>query len=136
MVKITTYTTTTPWVTAVRALKADILSLTSLEVGLFGWMMAYRVGIWGYRLEMNTWVYWWMMQLGMVLGLDRGAGVLVLDPQRDQGPLCLTVNPQTPIMTHPVTTAVPSLRFFTVSRLLAWFGLAALASISTASIIG
>ena len=41
--------------TIVRAVKADILSLTAFEVGLFGWMIAYQVGIWGYKLEMNTW---------------------------------------------------------------------------------
>ncbi|KAL8646752.1 MAG: hypothetical protein Q9226_006729 [Calogaya cf. arnoldii] len=57
--------------TMIRALKADILSLTSFEIGLFGWMIAYQVGIWGYRLEMNTWVYWWMMQVGMFFGFGR-----------------------------------------------------------------
>jgi hypothetical protein len=54
--------------TIIRAAKADILSLTSFEVGLFGWMVAYQVGIWNYRLMMTTWVYWWMMQVGMLLG--------------------------------------------------------------------
>jgi hypothetical protein len=54
--------------TVVRAAKADILSLTAFEVGLFGWMVAYQAGIWNYRLEMNTWVYWWMMQVGMFIG--------------------------------------------------------------------
>lgn len=37
--------------TVVRAAKADILSLTSFELGLFGWMIAYQVGIWNYRLS-------------------------------------------------------------------------------------
>lgn len=54
--------------TLVRAAKADILSLTAFEIGLFGWMVAYQVGIWNYRLSMNTWTYWWMMQVGMFLG--------------------------------------------------------------------
>ena len=54
--------------TIVRAAKADILSLTAFEIGLFGWMVAYQVGIWNYRLQMATWVYWWMMQVGMFLG--------------------------------------------------------------------
>ena len=54
-----------------RALKADILSLTAFEIGLFGWMIIYQVGIWGYRLEMNTWVYWWMMQVCEILTLSR-----------------------------------------------------------------
>jgi len=51
-----------------RAAKADILSLTSFEIGCFGWMVAFQVGIFGYRLSMATWTYWWMMQIGMVLG--------------------------------------------------------------------
>lgn len=51
-----------------RAAKADILSLTSFEVGAFGWMVAYQVGIWGYRLSMTSWTYWWMMQVGMMFG--------------------------------------------------------------------
>ena len=52
----------------VRAAKADILSLTSFEIGLFGWMIIYQVGIWNYRLAMDTWTYWWMMQVGMAFG--------------------------------------------------------------------
>lgn len=50
-----------------RAAKADILSLTFFEIGLFGWMVIYQVGIWGYRLSMDTWVYWWMMQVSCFL---------------------------------------------------------------------
>jgi hypothetical protein len=79
--------------TLIRAAKADILSLTAFEIGLFGWMVAYQVGIWNYRLEMNTWVcqttvfnyflskltqlqlYWWMMQVGMFLGFWTAAPV-------------------------------------------------------------
>jgi len=52
----------------VRAAKADVLSLTAFEVGLFGWMAIYQVGIWEWRLGMVTTVYWWMMQVGMGLG--------------------------------------------------------------------
>ncbi|KAI6826352.1 hypothetical protein KC340_g11722 [Hortaea werneckii] len=51
-----------------RAAKADILSLTSFEIGCFGWMVAFQVGIFGYKLSMATWTYWWMMQIGIVLG--------------------------------------------------------------------
>jgi len=58
-----------------RAIKADVLSLTSFEIGAFGWMVAYQVGIWGYRLEMTTWTYWWMMQVGMVMGFATAAPV-------------------------------------------------------------
>jgi hypothetical protein len=49
--------------TLVRAAKADILSLTAFELGLFGWMIAYQVGIWNYRLQTNSFVYWWQMQV-------------------------------------------------------------------------
>jgi hypothetical protein len=51
-----------------RAAKADVLSLTFFEIGAFGWMVAYQVGIWDYRLEMTTWTYWWQMQVAMFLG--------------------------------------------------------------------
>lgn len=61
--------------TLVRAAKADILSLTSFELGLFGWMVAYQVGIWNYQLETNTWTYWWMMQVGMIFGFFTSAPV-------------------------------------------------------------
>jgi hypothetical protein len=46
-----------------RAAKADFLSLVFFEVGLFGWMIIFEVAIWNYMLEMNTWTYWWMMQV-------------------------------------------------------------------------
>jgi len=52
----------------IRAAKADIASLTTFEIGLFGWMAAYQIGIWRWRLGVVTTVYWWMMQVGMVLG--------------------------------------------------------------------
>ena len=52
----------------VRAAKADIASLTAFEIGLFGWMAAYQIGIWNWRLGVVTTVYWWMMQVGMILG--------------------------------------------------------------------
>ena len=58
-----------------RAAKADVLSLTSFEVGAFGWMVAFQVGIWSYGLEMGTWTYWWMMQVGMVLGFGTAVPV-------------------------------------------------------------
>jgi Domain of unknown function (DUF4396) len=40
-----------------RAAKADILSLTFFEIGLFGWMVIFQVAIWP-DLEMTTWLYW------------------------------------------------------------------------------
>lgn len=47
--------------TLIRALKADVLSLTSFEIGLFGWMAAFQAGIWDYRLPTVSTTYWWMM---------------------------------------------------------------------------
>lgn len=58
------YGPTTIW----RALKADFLSLTSFQVGLYGWMAIYQIAIWNYSLEIDNVVYWWMMQVGMFLG--------------------------------------------------------------------
>ena len=46
-----------------RALKADILSLTAFQVGLYGWMTIYQIAIWDYKLEIPNVVYWWMMQV-------------------------------------------------------------------------
>lgn len=46
-----------------RALKADFLSLTAFQVGLYGWMAIYQVAIWNFNLEMDNVVYWWMMQV-------------------------------------------------------------------------
>jgi len=51
-----------------RAAKADFLSLTSFELGLFAWMAIFQVAIFDWKLEMNTATYWWMMQIGMFLG--------------------------------------------------------------------
>ncbi|KAK5149850.1 hypothetical protein LTS14_010565 [Recurvomyces mirabilis] len=50
-----------------RAAKADFLSLTFFEVGLFGWMAIFQIAIFRWKLEMNTVTYWWMMQIGMFL---------------------------------------------------------------------
>jgi len=49
--------------------KADILSLTSFELGLFGWMVIYQVAIWDYNLKITTYTYWWMMQVGFFISL-------------------------------------------------------------------
>ena len=51
------------------AAKADVLSLTAFEVGLFGWMalMAF-VFFPGPHLHPDTAAYWFLMQVGMALG--------------------------------------------------------------------
>lgn len=54
------------WKTIVRAAKADILSLTFFEIGLFGWMAIFDILIFDRKLEMNTAIYWFMMQVSSV----------------------------------------------------------------------
>ncbi len=50
------------------AIKADTLSLTAFEIGLFGWM-ALTYFVWFHpHLEPNDPTYWFMMQVGMALG--------------------------------------------------------------------
>ncbi len=51
---------------SVEAAKADVLSLTAFEVGLFGWMalMAF-VFFPDPHLHPNTAAYWFLMQIGM-----------------------------------------------------------------------
>lgn len=52
------------------AAKADFISLTFFEIGLFGWMalMAFVLFPAPHRLMPNSVAYWFLMQLGMVLG--------------------------------------------------------------------
>jgi hypothetical protein len=51
------------WKTIVRSIKADFLSLTFFEVGLFGWMAIFDLLIFDQKLGMNTATYWFMMQV-------------------------------------------------------------------------
>ena len=53
----------------VEAAKADILSLTAFEIGLFGWMALMTFVFFpGGSVQPDSPVYWFMMQLGMILG--------------------------------------------------------------------
>ena len=54
----------------VAAAKADVLSLTAFEVGLFGWMalMAFVFFPAPHHLRPNSAAYWFLMQVGMGLG--------------------------------------------------------------------
>lgn len=52
------------WKTVVRSAKADFLSLTFFEIGLFGWMAIFDLVIFDQKLRMNTMTYWFMMQVG------------------------------------------------------------------------
>ena len=52
----------------IAAIKADTLSLTAFEVGLFGWMLLMRFVFFNPPLHPDEASYWFMMQIGMVLG--------------------------------------------------------------------
>ncbi len=52
----------------VAALKADALSLTAFEIGLFGWMIFMQLVLFPAHLHPDQPVYWLMMQIGMLLG--------------------------------------------------------------------
>jgi hypothetical protein len=52
------------------AAKADVISLTAFEVGLFGWMavMAFVLFPAPHRLMPNAAAFWFLMQIGMIIG--------------------------------------------------------------------
>ena len=51
------------------ALKADTLSILAFEIGLFGWMaLTYFVLFPNPHLKANQPLYWFMMQIGMIIG--------------------------------------------------------------------
>lgn len=50
------------------AIKSDTLSVLSFEVGLFGWMALMHSVIWTPPLPIDSSSYWFMMQIGMLLG--------------------------------------------------------------------
>ncbi len=54
----------------VAAAKADVLSLTAFEVGLFGWMMLMSFVFFPapHHLPADSPVYWFLMQVGMIIG--------------------------------------------------------------------
>ncbi|MGH8981822.1 MAG: DUF4396 domain-containing protein [Acidimicrobiales bacterium] len=52
----------------VEAAKADVLSLTSFEVGLFGWMAIVQLVLFPHGLEADHAAFWFLMQIGMILG--------------------------------------------------------------------
>ncbi|HET9720257.1 MAG TPA: DUF4396 domain-containing protein [Solirubrobacteraceae bacterium] len=50
------------------AIKADTLSIVSFQVGLFGWMALFHLVFWRPPLSTAGPTYWFMMQVGMVIG--------------------------------------------------------------------
>lgn len=58
------------WPTVKRAAKADVLSLTAFEIGLFAWMaLTFWVFFPAPHLDASNIEFWFMMQVGMALGL-------------------------------------------------------------------
>ncbi len=52
----------------VAALKADTLSLTFWQIGMYGWMAVSTFLIFHQRLHADTPLFWFMLQAGMLLG--------------------------------------------------------------------
>lgn len=52
----------------IAALKADALSLTAWQVGMYGIMAISTFVVFKYRLEANNVVFWFVMQVGMIAG--------------------------------------------------------------------
>ena len=50
------------------AMKADTLSLTAFEVGLFGWMAVTHFFVFHPDVKPDQATYWFMMQIGMCIG--------------------------------------------------------------------
>jgi hypothetical protein len=52
----------------VAALKADTLSLTAWQVGMYGWMAVVIFGLFGHELSKTDPRFWFMMQVAMLFG--------------------------------------------------------------------
>jgi hypothetical protein len=52
----------------IAAIKADTLSLTAWQVGMFGWMALARFALFGREIPRSSPVFWFMMQIAMFLG--------------------------------------------------------------------
>jgi hypothetical protein len=50
------------------AIKADTLSLTAWQVGMYGWMAIATFLIFGHEIPKTSPVFWFMMQIGMLAG--------------------------------------------------------------------
>ncbi len=58
----------TPKKALIAALKADTLSLTSWQAGMYGGMAIATFSIFKHRLQANTIMFWFVMQFAMMLG--------------------------------------------------------------------
>ncbi|HJU25288.1 MAG TPA: DUF4396 domain-containing protein [Rhodanobacteraceae bacterium] len=52
----------------IEALKADTLSLSAWQLGMYGWMAIATFAIFGHELDKTGPVFWLMMQLAMMVG--------------------------------------------------------------------
>ena len=52
----------------IEAFKADTLSLTAWQIGMYGWMAIATFAIFGQELEKTGPVFWFMMQIAMLAG--------------------------------------------------------------------
>ena len=52
----------------IQALKADCLSLTAWQVGMYGWMAIMRFAVFGTGIPATSPVFWFLMQIGMAAG--------------------------------------------------------------------
>ncbi|HEX3727822.1 MAG TPA: DUF4396 domain-containing protein [Pirellulales bacterium] len=52
----------------IAALKADALSLTAWQVGMYGWMAIATFAVFGHELSRSNPVFWLMMQIAMLAG--------------------------------------------------------------------
>ncbi|WP_455587026.1 DUF4396 domain-containing protein [Bacteroides sp.] len=53
----------------IRAFKADFFSLTSWQIGMYGWMaIVYFVLFVNIPLPKDSWIFWFMMQIAMLFG--------------------------------------------------------------------
>jgi hypothetical protein len=50
------------------AIKADFLSLTAWQLGMYGWMAIVTFAILGHELKPNEAMFWFMMQIAMLAG--------------------------------------------------------------------
>jgi hypothetical protein len=52
----------------VAAFKADTLSLTCWQIGMYGWMAIVFFVIFGYKIPVTDPIFWFMMQIAMLFG--------------------------------------------------------------------
>jgi Domain of unknown function (DUF4396) len=59
----------TPWQALAKSIQADTLSIVFFQIGMYGWMaISYFVFFPHPHLQPNSTTFWFMMQIGMLLG--------------------------------------------------------------------